>query len=540
MPPRRRDTVAAERTRIGIFGWGVVAPRSATVEEFRENLRSVPGTWMEPFTGFGPSNFLVGTPRFDLERYRGWIEERFKPARYSQLAKNSGDPVRYAVGAFIQALGQNPGMEQTLQDLGQQTHIYIGTGVGDLPTIYDASIGYHRAQRRWNRFWGAAERCAARGQYESASPARREALRGEHGIPADPADAPDEDAREEAVDAWEAYWCGRSEGLRAYLEEARQVQGEGITGDIETTKESVIKRRLTEMRRLNQKWGCPAEPWSSVHPNLIWNIHNAPAAQVSMLGRIQGPAWAPVGACSSFGVGLKLAVDAIRSGQARAVVVGMTDPPPHPLLVGAFYRANVLAADGAPSKPLTGLKGTHVAGGATVWIVGDADWMRAQGHRALGMEIVGVGLSSDAFHIITPTRHGPLLSMRKALDDAGIEPDRIDTWDLHCTATPGDWLEVATARELLSGSVPMTARKGTLGHGMSVGGAWELTAQHMGAAEGVLYPTILKREELNQTIAGLHGNFVFDEPVPFTGTYAGKINMGVGGVNACVISRRWE
>jgi 3-oxoacyl-(acyl-carrier-protein) synthase len=151
-----------------------------------------------------------------------------------------------------------------------------------------------------------------------------------------------------------------------------------------------------------------------------------------------------------------------------------------------------------------------------------------------------VGISSDAYHIITPTRHGPLMSIRKALEDAGIGADQLDTWDMHATATPGDWLEVATVREVLSARVPMTARKGSFGHGMSVGGAWELTAQHLGAMEGVLYPTVLARGELNEAVAALHDNFVFDHEVPFDGTWFGKINMGVGGINACVISRRWD
>src|SRR5262249_61648552 len=86
--------------RVGIFGWGLVAPRSRDVDEFRENLRSN-RTWMEPFEGFGPSNFLVGLPRFDFDDYRPWIEERFKPARFSQLVKHSGDPVRYAIGSCL-------------------------------------------------------------------------------------------------------------------------------------------------------------------------------------------------------------------------------------------------------------------------------------------------------------------------------------------------------------------------------------------------------------------------------------------------------
>lgn len=527
------------RPRLGIFGWGVVAPKSSNVDEFRRNLRSST-TWMEPFAGFGPSNFLVGVPKFDVADYRSWIEDRFKPARFSQFTKHTNDTVRYAVGAFIQALGQNPGLEQVLQDLGQETHIYLGTGVGDLPTMYDVSVGYYRAQRRWDRFWGAPERCRLRRDYEAAGESKRAAMRQEHGLPDDPTGMADEDgdAREAAHDAWEAAWAARSEALGEYLAEARRIQSEGLTGEIDVAKESVIKRKITETRKLNRKYGCPPEPWASVHPNLIWNIHNAAAAQVSMLGRIQGPAFAPVGACSSFGVALKMAQDAIRSGQARAVVVGMTDPPPHPLLVGAFFRANVLSADGDPSKPLAGLKGTHVAGGATVWIVGDADYLRAKGFRTLGLEIVGVGISSDAHHIITPTEHGPLTSMRKALEDAGCAPGAISAWDTHCTATPGDYLEVLTARKILP-DVPMTARKGSFGHGMSVGGAWELTAQHMGAEEGLLYPTVLTREELNDSIRSLHENFVFDEAVRFEGDWFGKINMGVGGINACVISRKW-
>ena len=527
------------RKRIGIFGWSVVAPRSRNIDEFRENLRSN-RTWMEPFEGFGPSNFLVGVPSFDLERYRPWIEQRFKPARFAQLAKHSGDPVRYAVGAFIDALSQNPGIEQTLQELGQQTHIYVGTGVGDLPTMYDVSIGYYKAQRRWNRFWGAPERCRLRALYETATAAARETMRAEHGIPPDPSTMENDAAAESAAETLETFWCSRSEALHEYLEESRRIQSPGLSGDIEVGKERLIKYKLTEMRKLNARWGCPTEPWNSVHPNLIWNIHNSPAAQISMIGQIQGPSFAPVGACSSFGLALRLAQNAIRSGEAKAVVVGMTDPPPHPLLVGAFYRANVLAADKEPSKPLGGLKGTHVAGGATVWIVADADDMIARGYHPVGMEIVGVGVTSDAHHIITPTRHGPLASMQKALEDAGIGAERLDTWDMHATATPGDWLEVATAREMLPATIPMTARKGTFGHGMSVGGAWELTAQHLGVDDGVLYPTVLSREELNEAVAGLHTNFVFDDAVPFQGVYAGKINMGVGGINACVISRRWN
>src|SRR5258708_11116779 len=136
-----------------------------------------------------------------------------------------------------------------------------------------------------------------------------------------------------------------------------------------------------------------------------------------MLGKSSGPSFAPVAACASFGIAAKMAVDAIQLGEAKAVVIGMTDPPPHPVVISAFYNANVLSADADVSRPLTGLKGTHVAGGSCIWIVGDAEALMAQGFRPLGMEIVGIGTSSDAHHIITPSKGGPQLAMRAALKE---------------------------------------------------------------------------------------------------------------------------
>ena len=86
----------------------------------------------------------------------------------------------------------------------------------------------------------------------------------------------------------------------------------------------------------------------------------------------------------------------------------------------------------------------------------------------------------------------------------------------------------------------VTARKGTFGHGMAACGGWELTAQYLGYEHGVLYPTPLSHEELNPQIAALHRDFVCDEAVPAPAGPAGKLSMGVGGINACVISRPWR
>ena len=513
-----------------MFGWGVVAPKSPDIDSFARNLASCKN-WLSPFEGFGPGNFLVGVPEFNFDHYQPWVDARFPPRHFRLLKEKMDLPALYAVGSFIQALGQNPGLESELSALGSQAHVYVGTGVGAVDTLYKASIKHWEAQKRWNRFW--------------AEPAHNPELRAfcEHGdpearysdVPPDPSTMAGA-AREEAEEAWNAYWIGRSGDLRSYLAEFAEIENLGFQGEVESGKLNIIREKEKRRSKLQEKWGTPEPPWH-VSANVIWNIHNTPAAQISILGKITGPTFAPVAACSTFGVALKLAMGALQSGEAKAVVVGATDPPPHPLIVGAFHTARVLAASPEVSVPLTRLQGTHVAGGSVVWILGDLDYFQSRGFRPMGMEPLAVRVTSDAHHIITPTADGPRAAILGCLSDTGTAPESVSTWDLHATATPGDYSEVQTLRSLLPETVLISARKGIFGHGMSAGGGWELTAQYLGYERGQVFPTPLAAGDLNREIGALHKRFVWDEACDFPDGVAGKLSMGIGGVNACVLSR---
>lgn len=519
--------------RVGVFGWGVVAPRSPNVDAFARNLASGE-SWLEPFNGFGPDTFLVGRPEFDFSDYKAWIDERFPPSRYPQLDSKMDLPTKFAIGAFVQALGQNPGLEAELTRLGSAAHVYVGSGLGALATTSEVAVHLYRAQRRWNRFWAQPERNRELADYlvhpERSDPAME--------VPTAPEEAPP-DGVEDAEDAWWAFWAGRSRELREYLAELQEIESFTFDGPVETGKIAAIKEKQRRRGRLQRQWGAPNPPWHEVSANLLWNIHNTPAAQITMLGRITGLSLGPAAACSTFGVTLKLAIDAIRRGEAKAVVMGATDPPPLPLTVGGFYAARVISADGQVSKPLTTLRGTHVSGGATIWIVGDLEHMTALGFRPLGLEPVAVGVSSDAEHIITPSAEGPREAIRQALAIAGAAPEEIATWDLHATATPGDFQEVENLRGLLPEQVLVSARKGTFGHGMGASGGFELTAQYLGYERGELFPTPTAAAELNAEIGRVHRRFVFDAGCPAPAGWAGKMSMGVGGINACVLSRPW-
>jgi 3-oxoacyl-[acyl-carrier-protein] synthase II len=520
----------AKHPRVGVFGWGIVAPKSPNMAAFARNL-ATSESWLTPFEGFGPSNFLVGQPEFDFEDYKSWIDQRFAPRHYQNLKEKMDYPSLYALGAFIQALEQNPGLEKLMQELGSQAHVYVGTGLGSVDTMYQSSVTLYIAQQRWNRFWGSKENNSALSAYLDGQ------LKGLEDVPLNPAEA-EGDLVELAL-AWEAWWMERSPELREYLDEAAAIDALVMEGEVEQGKLHILRERGKRHGRLQEKWGAPEPPWK-VSANLIWNIHNTPASQVSILGRITGLAFAPVAACSTFGVALRLAMQAIERGEAKVVVVGATDPPPHPLIVGSFYGARVLSASRQVSNPLTQLQGTHVAGGSVVWIVGDMEYLESKGMTPLGMEPIAVGVSSDAHHIITPSIPGPQAAIRQALEEAHTTPDKIATWDLHATATPGDYAEISTLRTMLPDTVMVTARKGTFGHGMSAGGGWELTAQYLGYESGHLFPTLLTEQTLNPAIASIHGQFVFADSCVTAEGLAGKLSSGIGGINACVISRPLE
>ena len=523
-------------TRVEVFGWGVVAPGAPDIAAFARLLESG-RTALGRFDGFGPDNFRVGCPELRFEDYRSWIEARFSPTRYDQLATRMGRPTQYAVAAFIQALAQNPGLEATLQSLGSQAHVYVGSGLGDLRTAIRVSREIERAQRIWNRFWAEPARNATLRRYLQDGVRPDEAV----SVPERPGAAPlDEERRREASDAWCAFWARHSNELEGYLAELASIEHSDVRSPVEMAKLVTLRKRRVAAEELQRRWNAPPPPWKTRSSEVLWNIHNGPAAQISMLGKITGLTFAPVAACSSFGVALHLALRAVRTGEARAVVVGATDPPPEPAVVAGFHDAHVTPADADISEPLTGLRGTHVAGGATIWIVGDAAYLRAQGYRPLGMEPLAVGVSSDAEHVITPSVRGPQAAIRQALAAAGVAPEDVASWDLHATATPGDLSEVQTLRAILPESTLLTARKGLFGHGMSASGGWELTAQYLSYAQNRIVPTSLAPERLHPDIAKIHQRFVFDAPVPAPGTIAGKLSMGVGGINACVISQRLQ
>jgi hypothetical protein len=212
-------------------------------------------------------------------------------------------------------------LEGELQKLGLKTHVYVGSGVGDVPTTYALSLQLHRAQRKWDRFWADPSRNAAHRAFLALPEEERKAAAD---VPPAPETAPEDD-RDLAEDAYWHHWAGRSLELGQYLAELKEIEGLSVEGDVESAKLAVIKEKRVRTAKLQKKWGAPQPPWACVPADILWNIHNTPASQVSMMGQLHGATFAPVAACSTFGYVLKLAMNSIQSGDATAVVMGATD-----------------------------------------------------------------------------------------------------------------------------------------------------------------------------------------------------------------------
>lgn len=270
--------------RVGVFGWGLVAPGAANIEEFAQALGN-PTPRLSPFDGFGPTNFLVGNPKFDFADYSSWFDGRFPPARVKQLVDKMDATTLFAVGSFIQSLGQNQGIEQALRDLGPAAHVYVGNALGAYPTLYRTSVDLYRAQRRWNRYWCHPERNQALSEFERSG--------GEIPLVC-PSTVSDPDERERAEDEWFAYWASRSDQLKEHLEDLRQIESISVEGEVEAGKMKVLRDKKRGLSQLKEKWNAPEPPWNQVSANVLWNIPNTPASQISMLGKITGSPLLPL------------------------------------------------------------------------------------------------------------------------------------------------------------------------------------------------------------------------------------------------------
>lgn len=197
------------------------------------------------------------------------------------------------------------------------------------------------------------------------------------------------------------------------------------------------------------------------------------AAELSLGGRVTVLA----GACAAGNYALGHALDLIRLGRADRVLAGGTDAFSRVAFTG-FARLGALAKHAC--RPFSADRDGLVLGeGAAMLVVESAASAAARGAEPLA-EIAGVGLSGDAFHIVSPDPRGDgaARAISAALLDAGVAPDEVGYLSAHGTGTPAnDRAEVAAARTVFGRrGPPMSSIKATTGHGLGAASAIEAVA----------------------------------------------------------------
>ncbi|HNK40203.1 MAG TPA: beta-ketoacyl-ACP synthase II [Flavobacteriales bacterium] len=276
-------------------------------------------------------------------------------------------------------------------------------------------------------------------------------------------------------------------------------------------------------------------------------IADSAAGLISMRHVLRGPSYVTVSACASGNNSLIDAFNYIRLGMCRAVVTGGSEAAVHEAGVGGFNALHAMSTrnddPGTASRPYDKDRDGFVLGeGAAAIILEDLEHAKARGAR-IYCEVIGGGMSSDAYHITAPHPDGlgAELCMRFALEDAGLEPTGIDYINTHGTSTPiGDPQEVKAIQRIFGDhayALNISSTKSMTGHLLGGAGAVEGVAAIMAVHTDTVPPTInhfTDDPELDPKL-----NFTFNTAQKRTVRAAMSNTFGFGGHNTAVIFRKY-
>ena len=240
----------------------------------------------------------------------------------------------------------------------------------------------------------------------------------------------------------------------------------------------------------------------------------------------------------------------IRLGHADVLLTGGADADVTYTGIGGFNSLHALSTrNDSPytaSRPFSKSRDGFVLGeGAACLIMEEYEHAKARGAKIYA-EIIGEGMTSDAYHMTAPDPEGKGAErvMRLAIKDAGIKPEEVDYVNTHGTSTPlGDVTEVKAIQRVFGEHVydmNLDSTKSMTGHLIGATGAVEALACIMALKDGIIPPTINHDpEDLDENI-DYRINFTFGKAQKRDIKYALSNTFGFGGHNACLIFKKWE
>jgi len=235
----------------------------------------------------------------------------------------------------------------------------------------------------------------------------------------------------------------------------------------------------------------------------------------------------------------------IERGDADAMICGGTEAAVTPMGIGGFAAMRALSTRNAEperaSRPWDKYRDGFVVGeGAGILVLEELESARQRGAHVLA-ELVGYGMSADAFHVTAPpdTGDGAFRVMRNALRDAGIEPHRVDYINAHGTSTDvGDRAETAAIKRAFGDhayKLAVSSTKSMTGHLLGGAGGIEAGITVLSIVGQIAPPTM--NYETPDPQCDL--DYVPNQARPMKIEYALSNSFGFGGTNGCLIFKRY-
>jgi 3-oxoacyl-[acyl-carrier-protein] synthase II len=280
-------------------------------------------------------------------------------------------------------------------------------------------------------------------------------------------------------------------------------------------------------------------------PKMIADI--APG-NISIKHGFMGPNYTTVSACASSANAMIDALNYIRLGHCDVIVTGGSEAAVTIAGMGGFNAMHALSTrNDSPetaSRPFDATRDGFVLGeGAGAIILEDYEHAKARGAKIYA-EVLGGGLSSDAYHMTAPHPDGigVIAVMKNCLENAGLQPEDVDHINTHGTSTPlGDVAELKAIKEVFGShakNININSTKSMTGHLLGAAGAIESIASILAIEHGIVPPTINHEvvdenidSELNLTLNKAQKR---DVKVAMSNTF------GFGGHNACVLFKKLD
>ena len=275
-------------------------------------------------------------------------------------------------------------------------------------------------------------------------------------------------------------------------------------------------------------------------------IINLAAGQVSIRFGARGPNSATCTACSASAHAIGDAFEMIKRGAAEAMIAGGSEAAITPMGVGGFAAMRALSTRNdepeRASRPFDLDRDGFIIGeGSGVVILEELERAR-QRDASIYAEIVGYGMSADAFHVTAPAEDGDgaVRVMRAAIAQAGVEPSKVDYINAHGTSTLyNDRLETLAIKNCFgphASTVAISSTKSMTGHLLGAAGGLEAGITALAIRDQVVPPTI----NLETPDPDCDLDYVPNQKRQLSIDYALSNSFGFGGTNASLLLKRYE